>query len=923
MEFLRKTQVTSKLIMSQWGIVKEIMKHKFNFTLLIISLICLCALSAGSIYEPSSENVNVIFVIDNSGSMANNDPEDLRFAATKLFISLLDQGDTVGTVIFSNEAKVLHEGIVTITSMQTKLTLTESIHAVTPDGYTDVKAAFLAVSELVQSGSKNSDQSIIIFLTDGQPEPVNFYTSYEQDTIDLIGSLNIPVISVALTNHASVQFLAKVSSQTDGKLYSAKSYLDLIDVYLDILGQWKDRTIIGEGEIPSPSNKIVNIDLGLAPYLTEISFVVTKDEKINVSLLNPDGQIIEPNDPEVTYYQGTDPDYAVITIADNFPGDWQVDLSGEGQAQLRVIISSNLKADLFSGNNLAETGQPMLIEAQILELDQYSTPHRVIGEGQFSAVITWPDGTQEAIDQLFDDGTHGDITADDGLFSRLYPNTTVPGTYSIELRGYKGLIPLSTKEMVTLISVPDIVIESPQSEKIAINSGESVDISVRIGESQEEALDSGTVTGKIIDESGKITIVELVNNENLYTGHFEPSKTGHYTLDTYVDNGYCQTLPYLHTSTLEFEVQIIPSIAINLMAGQSNILVENQELVEGVPVQVKITSTASEVLSLTPTMEGPSGVYLEGPSQITLTSNETIYRDLWLKSDSSLGLGAYDLQIVFSTLAKVNFTNASIPIRMTVFEPTITVLNVQPIGCEEPIGCLNWKSNLELTISSSSRQSEVLYLALLGDSSIKLVSDEIIVEPGQGEYQIDVTNTKLFTSGMQEFDLLLETEKDSVGMEEDTQSIPVRIELPSLFSRCKKVMLWTGLIILGTIVITIKVIGALKQRQKRSFVTGTLRIWTDKNRSAVSTFDLTAMSKRQLLIGSDPSCDVFLERGTSQSVYFKLVSQVISGRSEIVLIPVEEVKQKYNYVVNELKLENEIKFSVENNNFQYLSDSGY
>jgi hypothetical protein len=908
--------------MSKWGKEKETMKKKIIITLILFSFINLCFLTSSSMYEQRSENINVIFVIDNSGSMASNDPYKLRFTATKLFISLLDPGDTVGMVVFSKEAYALNEGIVTINAMEDKAAITDTIPALIPDGYTDVKAAFSLVSDLVHADSTQSNQSVIVFLTDGQPEPAEYYASYEQDTIDLITSLNMPVISVALTNGASMQFLTKISSQTDGQLYSARTHLDLIDVYLDILGQWKDRTVVGEGVITGPTSETVSFDPGLNPYLSEISFVVTKNERLDVSLINPEGKVVKPGNPSVSFYQDEDPDFTVITINEEFIGEWQVELAGEGQAQLRVIISSRLKADLLSDNNFAEAGQPLLIEAQILEFDDDGTSHRVIGDGRFSAVVTSPDGSQESIDQLFDDGTHGDAVVDDGLFSRIYQNTSVPGTYSIELNGNKGLIPLSAKEMITLLAVPAIEIEAPQAEEITLNAGEAIDVAVRIGE-PEESLDSGTVRGKTTDENGNVALIDLMKNGNVYSGHFEPSKSGHYILEAYVEEGVFQTLPYAHTSETELDVYIIPNLSINLVGERSDILVENWELNEGISFQVEISSTADEAVSLEPSIEGPLGIYLAGPEQITIAPKETIERRIWVQSDSNLDLRQYDFQMVFATLEKANIQNASIPITMTLFEPTVTVENYQPIICDDPIGCWNWKSDMSLEINSSSREPVKLQLTLVDEGSLRLSTDEITVEPGQGEYEIELTNTSFFSSGQHEFELLLEPARDSAVMEEGSDRLLVQMDVPSFVSRCKKNIIWAALIFFGSVMITSRVLRAITLKRKSSIVTGTLRIWTDGHPDIVRTVDLTALGKLQLQAGSDPRCDILLESGSIKPIHFTLESRKNAGEYEIVLIPVGEVKQKYSYIDKEWKLDNESKFTVKDTHFQYLSDSGY
>ena len=47
------------------------------------------------------------------------------------------------------------------------------------------------------------------------------------------------------------------------------------------------------------------------------------------------------------------------------------------------------------------------------------------------AFITKPDNEVELVD-LLDNGANADTTADDGVYSRFFPNTTLTGRYSVK-----------------------------------------------------------------------------------------------------------------------------------------------------------------------------------------------------------------------------------------------------------------------------------------------------------------------------------------------------------------------------------------------------------------------------------------------------------------------------------------------------------
>ena len=84
-----------------------------SIMLLLISLFT-AAPVATLAQEPVSEHAMVIFVLDDSGSMADNDPLDVRYTAARLFVSLLDEGDAVGVIRFSTHSQPLTDDVTPI-----------------------------------------------------------------------------------------------------------------------------------------------------------------------------------------------------------------------------------------------------------------------------------------------------------------------------------------------------------------------------------------------------------------------------------------------------------------------------------------------------------------------------------------------------------------------------------------------------------------------------------------------------------------------------------------------------------------------------------------------------------------------------------------------------------------------------------------
>jgi hypothetical protein len=897
------------------------MRKQLLLLTLIIVIIALSLMSFNPM-NPTREDeaITVLFLIDNSGSMANSDPNNLRTSAARLFISLLDNSDSVGGIIFSNQAVKLTDGIQVIETQQEKQTISQYFMPSTPDGFTDVKSAFELASEFLNH--KTKEDTIIVFLTDGQPEPVNPYPSYENDTIALAKSLNLPVISIALTSGGSTQFLTRLATETSGQVLSANTAMDLLDVYLQILSQWKHRTILGEGISPSPTIEEITIDPGLIPYTDQVSFVVSKNEEVDVSIINPRGEEILETSSDVRYVQFDDPQFSLITIEKFLPGKWTVNLSGTGQAQIRTVLKANLRAELQSPKSFAEAGEPLLVAAQIVEQQANGGIKRVIGASNFYAIITLPNGEEESLDQLYDDGSHGDVTANDGIYSRIYPNTELSGTYSIRIYGSKDLIPVQAQRQITLISFPNMEIISPLYHAYSLESQEKIPIEVQIIGEKGENLDTGSVMAKITNEKGATQEIVLTQYGNNYSGSFKPKVNGVHNLEVYVDNGMFHTLPYNHTKSVNFEATLIPNININKSITKLG-RIEKQMLTNGIPISVTISSTSDQSHTLSIDLEGESNFILGDQRSYTIPGKSTMTMDIIIKSTKNVAIGKHDFQLIFTTNDTVSVSGDVIPVSIEIFEPTISIENVIPIVCDEPVGCLNWESVFILQIRSTSLNTEEVYLSINDEDSVALEKRTLEIHPGLQEIPVTINNVTHLSQGERNFQLSTTSEKDSIKIDNASAQIPLSMYIPSLYSRCNRDITWVGLGLSGLLIFFSAAFRKSKQKSKQSYITGTLQYWRENESHNKKSIDLTGLEKREVTIGKASKCDVQIVSDSIEEKHFQLRTQKVNGYFETVLKPQAPMQKGYVSLVNEVPLANEMTFSVGKIHFLYLSDSGY
>lgn len=193
--------------------------------------------------------LDIMFVIDYSASMDDNDPDQTFKPLSKAFISKLRDGkDRAGIVKFI-AAETLVSGLTT-----DKELLNSAIDSISyDDGYgsnsgtNGAAGIHMALEQLTASASK---YKYIVFITDGEDNRDTY--SYNDLIATAVGS-GVTIFSVGMGN-ANETILRKLADQTGGKYYHATTdatvdeFIDLDDVFEDIENETVDLTTDSNGD---------------------------------------------------------------------------------------------------------------------------------------------------------------------------------------------------------------------------------------------------------------------------------------------------------------------------------------------------------------------------------------------------------------------------------------------------------------------------------------------------------------------------------------------------------------------------------------------------------------------------------------------------------------------------------------------------
>lgn len=221
------------------------MNNNKNIKLIIITIVFICTIFSRidmitkALNQVSSEALAVTLVIDTSGSMATTDPEKLREIAANIFIDLLSPEDYLSIITFNTKKEV----VLPMQKIQSndnkaniKKILSQKLQAI---GDTDYLLALNEASKQLSSVKEGNLRKVILFLTDGEPDPngtkesnpesMEPYMDLLWETVSNLAINKYPVYSVGFSKGVDLAILQRISSSTGGtvKIYDDSSKLAL------------------------------------------------------------------------------------------------------------------------------------------------------------------------------------------------------------------------------------------------------------------------------------------------------------------------------------------------------------------------------------------------------------------------------------------------------------------------------------------------------------------------------------------------------------------------------------------------------------------------------------------------------------------------------------------------------------------------
>lgn len=328
---------------------------------LIIATVFICILFSGinvfasTSKKLSTETLAVTLVIDTSGSMATTDPQKLRETAANIFIDLLSPEDYLGIITFNTKEEVVIP-MQQVQNSQNKANFEKVLsQKLQSTGDTDYLIAFNEASRQLSSVKKENVRKVIIFLTDGDPDPNNakknepeFMNPYMDSlwkAVSDLASNKYEVYSVGFSKGVDPAILQRISKSTGGTLKISEDSSELVINFFDILGNLKNRRAFLSKTFELKES--INLDFDLDKNTSQATMVFTNRDStpFDVTLCAPDGKSAGN---AVTINKADK--YNIVTINqknEKLAGRWQINLKGNGS------INAFGNEDLFNKSGIA------------------------------------------------------------------------------------------------------------------------------------------------------------------------------------------------------------------------------------------------------------------------------------------------------------------------------------------------------------------------------------------------------------------------------------------------------------------------------------------------------------------------------------------------------------------------------------------
>lgn len=262
---------------------KKIMAMAFSFFLAV----CVTAKAQAEEFASKKKGLDVVFVMDYSGSMKTNDPDGIAKGMVKAFVDTVHSADIrVGFAAY-NDRLLSSSPLSPVHTDEERQELKEAIDKDGYSGNTDIGLGLRHAYELI--GQEESRDKAVVLITDGETDLTGSTTGRqmedaEQDmeyAVEGCKNEGIPIYSIAFGEYdGNKEALEQMSLDTGGRMYSVQRPEALIEI---LYGLFADNMAYSIEKITDGTYAAGQQDILLKldePYTDELDVLLISPQEI-------------------------------------------------------------------------------------------------------------------------------------------------------------------------------------------------------------------------------------------------------------------------------------------------------------------------------------------------------------------------------------------------------------------------------------------------------------------------------------------------------------------------------------------------------------------------------------------------------------------------------------------------------------------
>lgn len=593
----------------------------------------------------ASERIAVTLVIDTSGSMAETDPNHLRKTAADIFVDMLSPEDHVGIVSFATEATELVP-MQQVGDTANKQTIKNTLASITEvNGNTNYRAALEKAEEQLGSIDDPNVRKVILFLTDGVPEPdyalredIALMTAYMDSVWQTTARLGQKGIAVYPLGFGTVDttILQRITTDTRGEAKFLGSAGDIAVNFVEVLRTLKNRQGFWN-EVIALSGETV-IPFQIDGYTSQVTMAVTYDTAGTDVFIRPVNS--EAGNDRIGIQKNEQ--YSILTMnqtEEELAGDWELVITGTGNAQLFGDKDLTLKSWMISpqANTQVPIDEPIDLAVEVTgELNDEMAVQVVFSKNGATEFETIP------------------LSFENGQYVGTYDNVDQAGSYVLETQIISGDTVITSSSVSVSVQQLPVLKSDKELDGDIFKIGESQTIighleldDQPVDGSQGIVLNGMNVVATYSDGRQEIILMQDGGPES---GADETAGDGYYNADLPLseEGDYEVSLVAQGTTpegnfTLQEDLgdyQVVPIGAVSGKVTDEALYTKRGSTVN-IPIQLKNDSKRSETVLLWVESDNVSA----DEQSITLKPGAELTTEMELLVDNGVPLGTQKISI--------------------------------------------------------------------------------------------------------------------------------------------------------------------------------------------------------------------------------------------------------------------------------------